>query len=126
MKQPVKLPQSKFKGIDSRSIGRGMEPDNGGGCAPISAKSRSRTQPLKPRITAAEERVLRWLARGKTNKEIAAILDISPATVKRHVEKILTKLGLRNRVEAAIFGLTGNGCPHQLGAGCALRKLETV
>lgn len=81
---------------------------------------------LAPKVTAAEERVLSLVSRGKTNKEIAAVLGISPATVKRHMEKILTKLGLRNRVEAAIFGLTVNGCPHQSGGGCALRQFETV
>lgn len=80
--------------------------------------------PEKRRITAAEERVLQWVARGKTNKEIAAILGISPATVKRHVEQILTKLARRNRVELAIYGVTNQSCPHQTSAGCALRELE--
>ena len=79
-----------------------------------------------PNITVAEQRVLSLVSRAWTNKEIASALGISPATVKRHVEKILTKLGLRNRVEAAIFGITANGCPHQSGAGCALRRLDNV
>ena len=127
MKQPVKRQRLNLKGIDPRSIGRAIDRDEGGGCPPMAVKNRSsRTRPVTPRITAGEERVLRWVARGKTNKEIAAVLGISPATVKRHVEKILTKLGLRNRVEAAIFGLTVNGCPHQSGGGCALRQFETV
>lgn len=90
------------------------------------ATARMNPVPEKRRITAAEDRVLQWVARGKTNKEIAAILGISPATVKRHMEKILTKLGLRNRVEVAIFGLTVNGCPHQSGGGCTLRSLRPL
>jgi DNA-binding NarL/FixJ family response regulator len=96
-------------------------------CDPsASAKNLSNSPLVRLRITAAEERVLRWVARGKTNKEIAAVLGISPATVKRHVEKILPKLGLRNRVEAAIFGLALDGCPHQSGTRCALRQVEFV
>lgn len=75
-----------------------------------------------PKITVAEHRVLALVARARTNKEIAKDLGISPATVKRHMEKILTKLGLRNRVEAAIYGLTLNGCPHQARSGCAFRQ----
>jgi DNA-binding NarL/FixJ family response regulator len=60
-----------------------------------------------------------------TNKEIAAVLGISPATVKRHLEKILTKLAMRNRVELAIYGLTAS-CPHQGISGCALRQAQTA
>lgn len=82
------------------------------------------TRPLTPRITVAEERVLRLVSQAKTNKEIGMVLGISPATVKRHIEKILAKLGLRNRVEAALYGLTLNGCPHWSSAGCALRQPE--
>ena len=88
------------------------------------ATARMNPVPEKRRITAAEDRVLQWVARGKTNKEIAAILGISPATVKRHVEQILTKLARRNRVELAIYGVTNKSCPHQTNSGCALRELE--
>ena len=76
-------------------------------------------------ITAAERRVLTLVTRAKTNKEIALALRISPATVKRHMEKILAKLGLRNRVEAAIYGLMLNGCPHESSSGCVFRKLQS-
>jgi len=40
-----------------------------------------------PKVTAAELRVLSLVSRAKTNKEIAAVLGISPATVKRHLKK---------------------------------------
>ena len=73
-------------------------------------------------ITAAEERVLRLVSQSKTNREIASVLKISPATVKRHVENILRKLRLRNRVEAAIYGLTLGGCPARGHAQCPLEK----
>lgn len=85
-------------------------------------------QPVRAKafmITAAESRVLTLVTRAKTNKEIALALGISPATVKRHMEKILTKLGLRNRVEAAIYGLMLNGCPDRSSSGCVLRKLQS-
>jgi DNA-binding NarL/FixJ family response regulator len=78
---------------------------------------------LPKKITAAEQRVLALVAQARSNKEIALDLGISPATVKRHMEKILRKLGLRNRVEAAICGLMLNGCAHESSSGCAFRKL---
>jgi DNA-binding NarL/FixJ family response regulator len=71
-----------------------------------------------PKITAAEQRVLALVAQARSNKEIASDLGISPATVKRHMEKILKKLGLRNRV-----GLMLNSCAHESSSGCAFRKL---
>lgn len=71
-------------------------------------------------LTAAEGRVLRLISQSKTNREIASDLRISPATVKRHVENILRKLHLRNRVEAAIYALTLNDCPSRGQALCPL------
>jgi DNA-binding NarL/FixJ family response regulator len=73
------------------------------------------------KITGAENRVLARVTLAKTNKEIARDLGISPATVKRHLENVLRKLGIRNRVEAAIYGLMINGCSGGMNASCALR-----
>ena len=75
---------------------------------------------FKAILTAAEERVLRLVSQSMTNREIASRLGISPATVKRHVENILRKLQMRNRIEAAIFGLGMAGCPARSGAACPL------
>jgi len=61
-------------------------------------------------LTAAENRVLALLTQAITNKEIARDLGISSATVKRPLENFLRKLGLRNRVEAAVYGALVNGC----------------
>jgi DNA-binding NarL/FixJ family response regulator len=71
-------------------------------------------------LTAAETRVLNLVSRAKTNKEIAADLGISPATVKRHLENVLRKLRLKNRVEAAIYALMMAGCPRGLDHHCPL------
>ena len=58
-----------------------------------------------PSFLAYTKRVLDLVSLAKTNKEIAAVLGIRPATVKRHLENLLRKLGVRNRIEAAIYGL---------------------
>jgi DNA-binding CsgD family transcriptional regulator len=75
---------------------------------------------LTGKLTGAEKRVLALVSAAKTNKEIALALCISPATVKRHLENVLRKLELRNRVEAAIYGLIANGCPSGSSSACPL------
>lgn len=52
-------------------------------------------------LTARELQVLSWVARGKTNGEVAQILWITPATVRKHLENIYAKLGVRTRTAAA-------------------------
>lgn len=64
-----------------------------------------------PRLTGCERKVLDLVAEAKSNKEIASELGLSPSTIKRHLENILGKLRLKNRVEAAIYALKMHGCP---------------
>ena len=52
-------------------------------------------------ISTRESEVLLWVSRGKSNREIGAILTISPRTVDKHLEQIFTKLGVANRASAA-------------------------
>jgi two-component system, NarL family, response regulator LiaR len=75
--------------------------------------------PEKPEaLTVREREVLRLLAHGKSNKEIASKLFISETTVKTHVSNILMKLGVASRTQAALYavqiGLISLGSPEGL------------
>jgi DNA-binding NarL/FixJ family response regulator len=54
------------------------------------------------KLTMREIEVGHWLSCGKTNREIAVLVNASPRTVDKHVEHILAKLHVENRTTAAI------------------------
>jgi DNA-binding NarL/FixJ family response regulator len=64
---------------------------------------RDEVQVLQKRLalTAREAEVLLWVGHGKSNREIAAILDLSHRTINKHLDQIYTKLGVENRTAAA-------------------------
>ena len=59
-------------------------------------------------LTTRESEVLSWLSKGKTNRDIAQILGLSPRTVDKHLEQIYAKLGVENRTAAAAIATNAN------------------
>ena len=57
-------------------------------------------------LSEREREVLKFVAKGLSNKQIAVSMRVSPSTVKRHVENILRRLHLKNRIEAAVYAVT--------------------
>lgn len=68
-------------------------------------------EPVLATLTPREGEVLRLLAEGLTDHEIAQALTLSPRTVEMHVSNVLHKLGVRNRAEAARRYRAGGGGP---------------
>ena len=63
------------------------------------------------RLTGREAEVLNWLAGGKTNRDIAEILGMSPRTVNKHLERVYVKLGVENRAAAVAIAVQTLGAP---------------
>lgn len=64
--------------------------------------------PTRRTLSAREREVLALIAQGKSNRDIAQVLEVSEFTVKNHVRSILDKLGLRSRTEAALYAVREN------------------
>jgi len=80
-------------------------PNAGRGMAFVNAPAVSATDPIRD-LSPRETEILRLIARGESNKQIARELDIAETTVKIHVQHILRKLNLSNRVHAAVYATT--------------------
>jgi two-component system, NarL family, nitrate/nitrite response regulator NarL len=80
---------------------------------PPAAASTARTN--GEALTARERDIVRELARGASNKEIARVLDLAESTVKIHVRNILRKLNLTSRVQVAIYAVGQEGMAGENG-----------
>lgn len=76
---------------------------------PVPADGEDGTAP--PQLTAREREVLRWVAAGLQNKEIAQTLDLSLATVRNHIHNILEKLGVHSKLEAVSLAFRNGWVP---------------
>jgi DNA-binding CsgD family transcriptional regulator len=56
-------------------------------------------------LTSREAEVLLWLSRGKSNRDIAEILGLSPRTINKHLEQMFEKLGVENRAAATALAV---------------------
>jgi DNA-binding NarL/FixJ family response regulator len=72
--------------------------------------------PLPDDLTPREAEVLRLIAQGRNNHEIAARLVVTEATVKTHINNIFSKAGLRDRAQAVVYAIT-HGLAGEAGAG---------
>jgi DNA-binding NarL/FixJ family response regulator len=63
---------------------------------------------LPENLTSREVEVLRFIAAGKSNREIADDLVISVRTVERHIANLYTKIGARTKAQATAFALRAN------------------
>ena len=70
------------------------------GHAPVSAPPG-----LPDGLTAREAEVLREIAAGRSNREIADTLSISEATVKTHINNLFSKTGVRDRAQAVVYAM---------------------
>ena len=61
----------------------------------------------KFQLTVRENEILLMLLKGKSNREIADMMYVSPETIKTHLQNIYRKLGVKSRMEAALLFLKG-------------------
>jgi DNA-binding NarL/FixJ family response regulator len=76
---------------------------------PAAGGTRATADVLAP-LTHREREVFTAMSSGMSNQEIATTLTLSEATVKTHVTRVLTKLGLRDRIQAVIFAYDNGLC----------------
>lgn len=96
--------QAVIDAIQAVASGRSLlDPDVTGKVLERVRKGRGDEDPALASLTEQERKVLEQLAEGKTNREIGEVLFLSEKTVKNYVSRILDKLGLSRRAEAAAY-----------------------
>lgn len=96
------LPKSQPLDVLAQSIDRLLEGRTVFPAVPEGSASLQELQQRLQSLSAAQMRVLTALAKGHLNKQIAADLDLSEATVKAHMTAVFRKLGVSNRVQAVL------------------------
>ena len=100
--------QELIRGITAAAVGESLI------SPPIAAKVLERVravtldqgaETIRAELSERELEVLRLIANGKDNSQIAAALHISPKTVKNHISNILMKLQIENRIQAAVYAV---------------------
>jgi DNA-binding NarL/FixJ family response regulator len=100
--------QELIRGITSAAVGESLI------SPPIAAKVLQRMRAvtldqgaarIRGELSERELEVLRLIANGKDNSQIAEALHISPKTVKNHISNILMKLQIENRIQAAVYAV---------------------
>ena len=76
-------------------------------------RGEARSKPELNDLTEREQEVLQLIARGLSNRQIADEMYISEKTVKTHVSSILSKLGVQDRTQAAIWALKHGHDQHE-------------
>jgi DNA-binding NarL/FixJ family response regulator len=89
--------------------------------APAAPSAAGAGDPADTDLTARESEVLRLIAAGKSNREIARALFVSEATVKTHVNRIFAKTGSRDRTQAMRYAYTHGYADPQLPVTAGLR-----
>jgi DNA-binding CsgD family transcriptional regulator len=70
------------------------------------AAARQRESRSLAALTPREREILLWVARGKSNREIAAVLYLAPGTIRKHLDNVYDKLGVSNRAGAVGYALS--------------------
>lgn len=104
--QPLQLERSDRGAIQLYSLGRSGSGDILARALPIRQEPPGEILSMELDLSSREGEVLAWLAHGKSNKDIAAILNLSPRTVTKHIEQIFIKLGVENRTAAAAMAFS--------------------
>ena len=68
----------------------------------------NRREDIEPPLSERESQVLYWISRGKSNSDMAVILDISKATVDSYIRRLFKKLQVNDRISAVIVGLSNS------------------